>query len=121
MTARSSRKRLGRVGSEIVEVEAWTIAGGAREVGVDLEALEVADHEQRRVLQGLAVVLSWRYAALQVLALALVLPGEAAPLPDVGEAVAAADLLGALLEGVPLAGRVGLVGRRARRACGTGR
>jgi hypothetical protein len=33
------------------------------------------------------------------------------PFPDIGKAVAADGLLGALLEGVPLSGRIGLVGR----------
>ena len=42
--------------------------------------------------------------------LALVLDGEAPLVPDVGEALAAARLLDPLLEGVELAGRVGLRG-----------
>src|SRR5664280_1569998 len=45
---------------------------------------------------------------LEVLALAFVLPGEEALLPHVREAVAAIELLGALLEGVPGAGRIGI-------------
>ena len=82
------------------------------EVGVDLEAVEVADDEQRRVLKSLAVLQELLVGGGQVLVLALVLPGEVAALPDVGEAIAADGLLGALLEGVPVAGRVGLVGGR---------
>ncbi len=38
---------------------------------------------------------------------AFVFPGEVAAVPDVGEAFAAAELFGALLEGVGLAGGVG--------------
>ena len=83
-------QRLGRVGEEIVEVERVDDRGRVREVGVDLEAVEVADDEQRRVLEGLPVLQELVVGGLQVLALALVLPGEVAALPDVGEAVAAA-------------------------------
>ena len=44
--------------------------------------------------------------------LALVLPGEEALLPDVGPALAAGRLLGARLEGEPVARGVGLGRRR---------
>ena len=42
--------------------------------------------------------------------MALVLPGEEAALPDVGEAVPSPGLLDPALEGVLLAGGIGLVG-----------
>ena len=56
MTAR--RMRSGSAGSaaETFEVEAVDDRRRVREVGVDLEAVEVADHQQRRVLERLAVL-----------------------------------------------------------------
>jgi hypothetical protein len=80
----------------------------AREVRVNLDPLEVGDHEERRVLERVSVPLQLEVRGLEVLALALVLPGEEALLPDVGEAITSVELLGALLEGVPGAGRVGI-------------
>jgi hypothetical protein len=79
---------------------------------VDLEAVQVADDQQRRVLQRLAVLQKLLVGRLQILAFALVLPGKVTALPDIREPAAAANLLDALLEGVVLPGRVGLVGRR---------
>ena len=91
------------------------------EVGVDLEAVEVADDQQRRVLEVLAVVQELLVGGLQVLVLALVLPGEVAALPDVGEAVPAAGLGDALLEGVRARRSDRPRPAWARRASGTGR
>ena len=71
------------------------------EVGVDLEAIEVADHEERRVLQGLAILEQLLIGGLQVLVLAFILPAEPGLHPDVGPALAAVGFLDALLEGVP--------------------
>ncbi len=59
---------------------------GAREVRAHLEALQIADDQQRRVLQCLAIVEELLVGRGQVLALALVLPGEVTALPDIGEA-----------------------------------
>jgi hypothetical protein len=78
---------------------------------VDLEAGEIAHDQQRRVAKSLAVSIELRVGGRQVFALALVLPGEVVAHPNVGEPVATLGLAGALLEGVPLAGRVGVVGR----------
>jgi hypothetical protein len=77
---------------------------------VGLDRREVRDDEERRVLQGVLVVDELAVRCLQVLALALVLPGEEALLPDVREAVTAVELLGPLLERVPLTGGVGIGG-----------
>ena len=78
---------------------------------MNLEAIRVAHHEQRRVLEVFSVVTQLAIGGREVLLLALVLPREEAALPDVGEAVAAAELLGERLEAVPLALRIGLGGR----------
>src|SRR5450756_2899981 len=65
--------------------------GEADEVRVGLDRREVRDDEERRVLQGVLVVDELAVRCLQVLALALVLPGEEALLPDVDEAVTAVE------------------------------
>ena len=90
----------------------WTSVRCAGEVGVDHDAVHVADDQQRRVLQGLAVLEELLVGRVEVLVLALVLPGEVAPLPDVGPAVAAAVLRRALLEGERLPGGVDRRGLR---------
>ena len=90
------------------------LLGGAGEVRVDLEAVHIADDHQRRVLQGLAVELKLLVGRLEVLVLALVLPAEMVPHPNVGPAFLVFAGLHAFLEGVPRAfrvdiGRLGLV------------
>ena len=102
---------LSRTCQETFEIELVDNRGSVREVGVYVETVKVADHEQRGILERLAVLQQLVIGCLQVLVLALVLPGEVAALPHVGEAVATAGLLRALLKGVPVAGRVGLVRR----------
>ena len=98
---------VGRLG-EAGEVEGVDLLGRAGEVGVDLEAVHVADDQQRRVFQVLAVQEQLLVGGGQVLVLALVLPAEVAAHPDVGPAVAAVGLVDAALEGVPGAVGVGL-------------
>ena len=109
--------RLGQPG----QVELVFPLGRGGEVGMDLEAVHVANDQQRRVLQVFAVEQQLGVGRLQVLVLALVLPAEVAAHPDVGPAVAALGLLDALLEGVPLALRVGLGRLGLVRAVRTGR
>ena len=75
-------------------------------MGVDLEPVQVADDEQRRVLQGLAVALELLVGGPQVAVLALVLPAELALEPDVGPALLAVGRVDPPLEGVPAPGRV---------------
>ena len=104
-------ERLRRGAHEIIQREGVDDLLGAGEVRVDLKAVEIADHEQRRVLQRLSVLQKLLVGGLKVLVLALVLPAEVVALPDIGKAVAAVLLLGALLKGVPLARGVSLVGR----------
>jgi hypothetical protein len=74
---------------------------------VDLDPLEIGDHEERWVLERVLVVDELAVRGLAVLAV-LVLPGEEALLPDVGEAVTPVELPGTLLERIPGARRVGL-------------
>ncbi len=90
---------------EIRVGEGVDLLHGAGEVGVDLEAVGVRDHEQGRVLEVLAVEEELGVGGGEVLVLALVLEGEEALAPHVGEALAPAPtgLLHALLEGVELA------------------
>lgn len=85
---------------------------GVGEVRVDLELVEVAHDEQRRVVKGLAVLEQLRVRRPEVLVHALVLPREPSAAPDVREPVAAAGLLGTLLKGVEGAVGIGLVRRR---------
>jgi len=51
------------------------------------DALDVADDQERRVLAVLAVVEQLLVGGLKIGPLALVLPGEEAAFPDVGEAI----------------------------------
>ena len=51
---------------------------------MDLEAVEVADHQERQVLQILAVLEQLVIRLFQVGMLALVLPGDVPAQPDVG-------------------------------------
>lgn len=71
------------------------------------DPLRVAHDEKRRVLEILTVVAELAVGGREVLLLALVLPGKETALPDVGKAVAAAELLGKRLEAVPLALGIG--------------
>ena len=59
---------------------------GAVEVGADNVAVEIADDEQGRIEEGLAVAEELLVGFVQVLFLALVFPAEAALLPYVGKA-----------------------------------
>jgi hypothetical protein len=76
------------------------------------DGLEVRDDQERRVLQGRGVELELLEGGLEVLPLALVLPAEAAPAPDIGPTLAAPGLGGALLESIPGALGIGLGGGR---------
>ncbi len=85
----------------------------AGEVGVDFEAVEVADDQQRRVFEVFAVLEELLVGGGEVFVLAFVFPAEVAAHPDVGPALAAVGFLDAALERVPRAfgvggGRLGL-------------
>ena len=105
-------EHLARLGvAQVVQRDDAHRRHGAGEGGVDDDAVDIADDQQRRVFQRRRVQLQLLEGGLQVLPLALVLPAEAGAPPDIGPAVAAAGLGRPVLEGEPLAGRVGL-GRR---------
>ena len=97
---------------QIFQRQIVRLFGGVGEVGVDDDALHVADDEQRRVEKGLAILEELGVGLIEVGVLTLVLPGEMAHLPDVGPALAAGRLARARLEGEPLAGRISLGRRR---------
>jgi hypothetical protein len=73
---------------------------------VDHNAVHVGDDKKRRILQGILVEQELIESSVQVLSLALVLPTEESPFPDIGPTVAATMFRGSLLEGELCAGRV---------------
>ena len=79
---------------------------------MDLEAVEVADDEQRRIEEVFAVVEELFVGFFEVLVLAFVLPGEVAAHPDVGVALASAGFGDVFFEGVTFALGVGFGGLR---------
>ncbi len=81
------------------------------ELGVDADDLHIGDDEQRRILQRVVILEQLLIRLIEVLVLALVLPGEVPLLPNVGEALSAGGFGRARLEGEPLAFRVVLGGR----------
>jgi hypothetical protein len=95
---------------QIIECDHLRDRGEAGEVRVDLDGREVGDDEEWRVLKRVLVVDQLAEGGAQIATLALVLEGEEAALPDVREPVTAAELLGPLLERVPLASGVGVGG-----------
>jgi hypothetical protein len=80
------------------------------EVGSDDEALEIARHQERRILQGILVAQELVIGGVEVLPLPLVLPAEESLLPDVRESLATAVFRGPLFEAERGAGGVGLGG-----------
>ena len=98
-------------GGEVVEGDLVDAGSSVGEVGVDLDAVHVADDEGGRVFEVFAVVEELAVGGGEVGAVALVLPAEVSALPDVGPALSAgAEALGAGLEGVGLACGVGFSG-----------
>jgi hypothetical protein len=91
------------------EVELVDLDGGIGEVGVDFEAIQIADDQERRVFKVFAVQEELLVGLFQALVFAFVFPGEFVAHPDIGPAFAA-GLVDAALEGVP--GAVGIGGRR---------
>ena len=100
------------VAFEVGEVEGVDALGGGGEVGVDFEAVEVADDEKWRVAEIFTVVIDLLVGGFEIFMLALVLPGEVVAKPDVGEAFGAGGLGEGLIECVALAGGVGGCGMR---------
>ena len=96
--------------AEILQGQGVHLRHGPGEGGMDDDGLDVRDDQERRVLQGRGVEPELPKGHLEVLALPLVLPAEAGTAPDIGPAVPAPGLGGALLKSEPGAGRVGLRG-----------
>src|SRR5207237_953388 len=81
-------ERLGWVvRCELVERDHLDDGREPREVRPDLDTLGVADDQQRRIAEVVLVAEQLDVRRLQVLVVALVLPGEEVTLPDVGEAL----------------------------------
>ena len=84
---------------------------GLGEIGVDYDAVQVADDEDGRTSEGVAVEEELIVGVVQILVLALVFPAEEILFPDIGEAIAATVLLRAPFKaegfprGVSLGGR----------------
>lgn len=86
---------------EAGQAEGVDVLHRAGKVGVDFEAVEVADHEERQILQGLAVKVQLLVGGGEVFVLALVFPAEVLAHPDVGPALAAIGFTDAAFERVP--------------------
>ena len=99
---------------KIIERELVRLANAVRPVGADAEPHHVRDDQQWRVLQGQRVLPELAERRVEVGVFALVLPGKATALPDIGPAVATSVLPRTTLEAIVFAGRVGL--RRCRLA-----
>ena len=97
---------------EIVQDELVRLADAVGPVGADAEARHVGDDQHRRVLQRERVLPELVERRVEIRVLALVLPGEAVPLPHVSPAVAAGVLARAALEAIVVAGRIGFGRRR---------
>ena len=71
---------------QILEGEGVDCLGRAREVGMDLEPVHVADDEQGRVVERFTVAQELIVGSVEVLVLSLVLPGEVSLFPNIGPA-----------------------------------
>ena len=78
---------------------------------MDLKSLEVADDEERWIVEGLVVLVELLVGLFEVAALGLVLPGKPAALPNVGESRPAGAGLGDVL-------LIGIAGTDLVRFCG---
>ena len=96
-------RRFGQVG-KVERVHRRCRVG---EVGVDLEAVHVANDQEWRVTQVLAVAAQLAIGGAKIAMLALVFPAEMIFEPDVSPAVAAAQRVDAFFEGVPGTFRIG--------------
>ncbi|MGA2620267.1 MAG: hypothetical protein ABSF26_21830, partial [Thermoguttaceae bacterium] len=65
---------------------------------MDLEAVHIADDQERRILQGLAIQKKLAVGLVQVLVPALVLPSEEVALPNVGPTLRPVGLAAAAFE-----------------------
>ena len=97
--------------AEAVERDFVRDGYGFGEIGADDDAVQVADDEDWRAGEGIAVEEELIIGVVQILVLALVFPAEEILFPDIGEAIAAAVLLRALFKAEGFARGVGLGGR----------
>ena len=74
---------------------------------MDLEAVLVTDHQQRRIFQVFPVLFQLEISGAEVFVFAFVLPGEAAALPHIGKALAAFGGGDVFLKGVRVPGLIG--------------
>jgi len=81
---------------------------GLGEIRADDDAVQVADDEEGRTGEGVAVEEELVIGVVQILVLALVFPAEEIFFPDIGEAIAAAMLFCALFKAEDFARGVGL-------------
>jgi hypothetical protein len=102
-------KLIGRL-VEVGERKGVDALEGVGEVGVNLEAVEVADDQERRVFEVFAVAEKLLVGVGEVSMFALVLPAEVAAHPDVGPAAFAGGLGDAALESVMCTFGVGFGG-----------
>jgi len=84
---------------------------GVGEIGVDDDSVQVADDEEERVGERVAVKEELVIGVVQILVLTLVFPAEEILFPDIGEAIAAAVLFRALFKAKVFARGIGLGGR----------
>ena len=110
----------GGVG-QIFKRELVNDADAVGPVGVNAEARHVGDDQQGRVFQRQGVLAQLVEGGVQVFVLALVLPGEAVPSPDIGPTAAAGVLAGAALKAVALPARDRPPRASARPTTGRGR
>ena len=93
-------------GEQIIQGQRRHLLDGVSEVGVNDDALDVGNDEQRRVLERFPVEQELVIGFVQVLVFALVLPGEEALFPNIGPALTAPLLVGSRFESEVLAGRI---------------
>ena len=97
--------------AETVERDFVRDGDGLGEIGVDDDAVQVADDEDGRTGEGVAVEEELIVSVVQILVLAFVFPAEEILFPDIGEAIAAAVLFRALFKTEGFARGIGLGGR----------
>ena len=106
---RLEQSKAGWVG-QLIEPHLVPLADRVGPVGPDRDPFNVRRDEKGRVLECAGVLEQLTVRRVQVLVLALVLPGKATSAPNVRPAFTTTGLTGALLERVGGAGRIG-VGR----------
>ena len=84
---------------------------GFGEIGVDDDAVQIADDEEGRAGEGVAIEEELVVGVFQILVLAFVFPAKEILFPDIGEAIAAAVLFRAFFKAEGFARGIGLGGR----------